>query len=114
MQHRSTDTEQDLTEIENRKRLFRFDPKIDSGNILQIVVLIGGMAVGYSKIEKSIALNEQKTGQIEQRAVEQEQRTNAALANVTTEVKATGQQVQDLKLKIELLDMKVSQTRAAR
>jgi hypothetical protein len=105
------DTEQ--PEAESR-RLFRFDPKIDSGTILQIVVLVGGMAIGYSKIEKSLALNEQRTAQIEQRSNEQQARTEKALSELQHELKQTSLQVQDLKAKIDLLNLMVSQPRGVR
>jgi hypothetical protein len=101
-------------DIESPRKLFRFDPRIDSGNILTILVLVAGMATGYSKIEKSIALNEQRTAQIEVRAAEQETRTNQTLNTLQSDVKATGQQVQDLKAKIDLLDLKVTQPRSGR
>jgi hypothetical protein len=110
--HRASDTEVDaLHEVDKRHRLVRFNPEINSGTIIQIVVLIVGMAFGYSKIETSIALNVQRTDAIERRASEQEARTNATLGEMKSEVKDTGQKVNDLKTKIDLIDLKLTQLR---
>lgn len=113
--HRVTDTDYDsLKEAEKRHRLVRFDPKIDSGTIIQILVLIVGGAFGYAKIETALALGNQRTDAIEKRTAEQDQRTNAALLEMKQDIKETGQKVQDLKTKIDLLDLKVSQPRVTR
>lgn len=110
IRHRSTDTEpSQLEAADHRQRLFRFSPDLNMGTLIQIGVLVVGMALGYSKIETSIALNVQRTEAIERRSSEQEKRTENTLSEMKSDVKATGVQVQDLKAKIDLLDLKISQ-----
>lgn len=110
-QHRHDDSVETEAEVDKRRRLLRFSPELNTGTIIQIGVLIVGMALGYSKIETSVALNDQRTSAIERRANEQEQRTSQTLSEVKQDVKDTGQKVNDLKTKIDLIDLKISQPR---
>jgi len=113
--HRVTDTDFDsLKEVEKRHRLIKFDPHINTGTIIEIAVIVGGGLLAYGEIRTGLALGTERTNAIEQRAAEQDKRTNAALIEMKQDIKETGQKVQDLKTKIDLLDLKVSQPRAQR
>lgn len=111
--HRVTDTDFDaLKAAEKRHRVFV--PSIDLGTGIQIAVLISGMLFGYAQIKQSQALTEQRIVIIEDRASEQKKAADTAGAELKADVKDIGKQVSDLKLKIDLLDLKVSQPRVQR
>jgi uncharacterized coiled-coil protein SlyX len=108
--HRSTDTDLDqMHEADKRRRIFI--PSIDLGTGIQIAVLVAGMLFGYAKIQQSQALTEQRIITIEDRASEQKRAAETTNAELKADVKDIGKQVGDLKTKIDLLDLKLSQPR---
>jgi hypothetical protein len=111
MRHRETDTDFDaVMAVEKREnRWVRLSPNLDTGAILQILALVFIGGVGWSKIENNKELADQRDAALEKRVSEQEKRTDTTLADLKNDVKQTGQQVNDLKNKIDLIDLKLSQ-----
>lgn len=108
MLRRETDT--DFSEAEKRHRLLQFSPNMDMGSILQIAAIVFLAGAGWTKIESYNDKAVSRADVIENRQKEQEARTNATLAEVKADVKQTVQQTNDLKAKLDLIDLKLSQT----
>jgi hypothetical protein len=109
-QMRTREGDTDYNGADNRRsaKLLRFSPELTMGTAIEIVVLVGGVVLGYSKIAEYNALNMQRTEMLEKRTAEQEKRTTEAVNELRTDVKNTGQQLNDLKNQINLLDLKLS------
>jgi hypothetical protein len=108
MRNRQSDTDFSGAEHRRSAKLLRFSPELTMGTAIEIVVLVGGVVLGYSKIAEYNALNMQRTEMLEKRTAEQEKRTTEAVNELRTDVKNTGQQLNDLKNQINLLDLKLS------
>lgn len=107
---RNRQDDPDFSGAEHRRsqRYFRFSPEMTMGTALEILVLVGGVVLGYAKISEYNALNSQRTEMLERRSAEQEKRTTEAVNELRADVKQTSAQINDLKNQINLLDLKLS------
>lgn len=109
--HRESDTDIEalLAADKRERRLFQFSPNMDMGAILQVACLVFLAGAGWTKIESYNDKAVNRADAIEKRQSEQEARTNATLSEVKADVKQNVQQTNDLKAKLDLIDLKLSQ-----
>lgn len=104
-----------------RRKLLQFSPNLDMGSILTFVSIVFVAGIGWNRIESNDEKQVLRTNTIETRATEQEARTTKALTDVKedvkevkAEVKAFGGSVSDIKTKIDLLSLQISQQQPRR
>ncbi len=77
-------------------RFLKFDPQINSGHILQILVLVAGIFSAYSTLDKRVTVADQRLQTIEATAVDRNQRVKEDLGDLKTEVKDLRRAVEEL------------------
>lgn len=101
----------DFHEAEKRQhRILQFSPNMDMGSILQIAAIVFLAGAGWTKIESYNDKAVSRADAIEKRQTEQEQRAAATLSELKADVKQNVQQTNDLKAKLDLIDLKLTQT----
>lgn len=81
----------------------RFNPNIDTGTILQILVIAGSMFFGYSKLEQNNALRAAETAQLKADAQNDRERTDKSLAAIQADIREIGKSVNDVKTDVAVL-----------
>jgi hypothetical protein len=102
-----------LDEERKRNRLLKFDPQINAGHILQIVVLVAGIFSAYNTLDKRQSIADIRMEGIEHRAREQDQRLRETLSNIQAELKDTRRTVEEVNIAVKT-QIKTQQMQAPR
>lgn len=90
-------------ELDEGKRLMKFDPTINSGTILQTVVIaLSGVALFFG-LRADIAATKADLEQTKAVAIVERTQTTQALAEIKSEMKEQGKMLSDLKEGIAIL-----------
>lgn len=84
-------------------RIMRFNPNIDTGTIVQIVVIAGSMFLGYSQLEKNNALRAAETAQLKAEAQSDRERTDKSLTDIKADIREIAKSVNDVKTDVAVL-----------
>jgi hypothetical protein len=82
-------TDSDFARLEKQRGRITFDPTVNAGHILTFVGFLVSGFVAYTTLDKRVAVVETRASITDQRASEQEARTNANLLEIKRDVKET-------------------------
>jgi len=71
----------------NRRKLFQFNPNIDAGTLLQIVVILVGMAAAYGTYTSDKAANAARVAAVEKEVVENKTTVKESISDLKSDVK---------------------------
>lgn len=74
------DDDDETAAVAHRKTLFQFSPEVNSGNLIQILVLVVGGVMAFTTLQA-------RTDALDRRVTEQEQRNQRALDDLKADLK---------------------------
>lgn len=85
------------------RRFMKFDPTINSGTILQTLVVVASMAAGYGAYREDQTRQDGRIAQIEAAATSERDTTRGILAEIKAEQKDQAKMLGDLKEGVAIL-----------
>lgn len=101
------DTDSMPLERRPRSKYLQFDPTLNSGHILQVLVIVGGFAGIWGQMSAERATQRLETEQIKREAANEAVRTKEAITELKTDVRKVGDTLQEVNLKLERLSAQV-------
>lgn len=82
------------------RRFLRFDPQINMGHILQIVVLIFGIVAAYNNLDKRQEILDQKFQLLQAESKEKTSLLTKSLDDIRDDMKESGRKIDDLNVMV--------------
>lgn len=76
-----------LDDRREHRRLFRFNPNIDSGTLVQIVVILGGMVAAYGTYTSDKAANSARMAAVEKEVIDNKITVRESITDLKSDVK---------------------------
>ncbi len=92
----TTDTDFDRLGEPARRKLFRFDPTVSSGTLLQMTLLVIGIFGAYSALKEGQATQQIRLDQVETNATAESQRVKESLTEIKLDVKEVQRSINEL------------------
>ena len=97
-----------------QRKYVRFDPTLNTGHVLQIVVLVVGGFAAYGALKSEAAQTKAELDQVKAVAIIERANTTMALAEIKIEMKEQGKTLGDLKEGIAILRGRAAEPRSSK